>query len=243
MPVETALFFESLEQIYARVFRTLKPRTALPKITIRFRPYANANSRIRLENGQLSVDISDVLEAAPAPIQEALASILVGKLFRKPLDGTVVARYRRYLHRTDMRRTLHLVKQQRGRKIILDPHGEVYDLCEIFEGLNLKYFYGLMARPHLGWSRQRSRTTLGHYDPSHHAIVLTKLLDSPQAPELVVNYVMFHEMLHLRFPAQHRGAKRCVHTREFKLAERIFDNFAEAQQELKQFLERQLCGR
>ena len=31
---------------------------------------------------------------------------------------------------------------------------------------------------------------------------------------------MFHEMLHLRHPVQHRGARRCVHTPEFKQAEK-----------------------
>src|SRR6185437_2009934 len=121
MQVETALFFETVEQIYQRVFRTLKPRTPLPEITVRFRKYANANSRIRLEDGQLMVDISDLLEGAPAPIQEALALILISKLFRRSLDGNVVARYRRYLNRADVRRTLHLVKQERGRKSFLNP--------------------------------------------------------------------------------------------------------------------------
>ena len=93
-----------------------------------------------------------------------------------------------------------------------------------------------MARPRLGWSRRPSRTILGHYDPSHHTIVLSRLLDSPHAPERVVKYVLFHEMLHLRFPTEHRGARRCVHTREFKLAEKQFEGFEEVQRELKRFL-------
>ncbi len=235
--VESALFFESAEEIYARVFRVVKPRTALPTITVRFRRYANANSRIRLQNGNLTVDVSDLLEVAPAPIQEALAFILLCKLFRKTPDKSVVARYRRYLNRLEVRRTLHRLKQERGRKAVLDPSGAVYDLCEIFEELNLKYFGGLMARPQVGWSIRRSKTTLGHYDPSHNIIVLTNLLDSPNAPPLVIRYVMFHEMLHLRFPTQHKGSRRCVHTPEFKKAERLFEGFEEVRRQLNCFLE------
>ena len=236
MQVETALFFESIEQIYLRVFRAIKPRTAPPQIRVEYRKYANANSRIRLEDGTLSVTISDVLREAPAPIQEALASILIAKLFRKQPDGNSLARYRRYLNRPEVRRSLHAVQQQRGRKLVLDAAGQTYDLCKLFEELNFAYFHGLMARPRLGWSRRASRTILGHYDPSHHVIVLSKLLDSPRTPERVVKYVLFHEMLHLRFPTEHRGARRCVHTREFKRAEREFDGFDEAQRELKRFL-------
>ena len=238
MQVESALFFETVEQIYERVFRTLKPRTPLPRVSIRFRPYANANSRIRLENGDLRVDISDLLKNAPAPIQEALAFILLSKLYRKPTPDNIAARYRRYLNRAEVRRTLDLVKQERGRKDYLDPRGRVYDLCAIFEELNFQYFHGLMARPELGWSLRPSRTTLGHYDPSHHVIVLTNLLDCPEAPELLVKYVMFHEMLHLRFPTRHRGARRCVHTREFKVAEREFQDYQQALVELRRFVER-----
>ena len=236
MQVETALFFETVEQIYERVFRTIKPGTPVPRITVHFRKYANANSRIRLQDGHLRADISDLLEGAPAPIQEALAFILISKLYRKIPAAGILARYRRYLSRGDVRRTLDRAKQQRGRKVYRDPRGRVYDLCAIFEELNSQYFHGLMARPELGWSVRPSRTTLGHYDPSHHVIVLTVLLDSEKAPELLVKYVMFHEMLHLRFPTEHRGVRRCVHTKDFKRAEREFKDFKKAIAEMKRFV-------
>ena len=238
MEVETALFFETVEEIYARVFKTLKPRTPLPGITVRFRKYANANSRIRLAEDRLTIDISDLLETAPAPVQEALAYILLGKLYRKPLDPGILARYRRYLNRSDIRRTLSDVKQARGRKTIRAPKGGYYDLIQLFDELNFKYFHGLMARPRLGWSVRISRTTLGHYDPSHHVIVLSNLLDSPEAPELAVKFVMFHEMLHLKFPTEHKAIRRCVHTREFKAAEKTFENYDLAKLELRQFMDR-----
>ncbi len=228
---------ETLKGIYARVFRAMKPKTSIPEITVRFRKYANANSRIKLQDGHLTVDISDLLESAPNPVQEALALILLGKLFRRSPDRGTLSRYRRYLNRAEVRRTLQAIKQLRGRKVILEPCGEAYNLCQIFEELNFQYFNGLMARPRLGWSIRASRSVLGHYDPSHHTIVITNLLDSREVPELAVRYVLFHEMLHLRFPVQHRGARRCVHTREFKNAEKMFEGYKEAQRQLKNFVE------
>lgn len=236
MQVETALFFETVEQIYARVFRVLNPRTPVPRIDVRFPKYANANSRIRLHEGLLTVRISDLLEGAPAPIQEALAHILLGKLFRNSPPLSMLARYRRYLNRADIRRTLHLVKLERGRKVLRDPKGEIYDLEEIFEELNTRYFHGLMARPQLGWSPTCSRTTLGHYDPSHNAIVISRLFDSRKASRVIVNFVMFHEMLHLKYPTEHKAARRCVHTKEFKEAEREFEGYHQAKTTLREFL-------
>ena len=236
--LQSTLFFESVEETYRRVFRELKPRTAVPDVSVHFRRYASANSRIRLESGKLTVCICDVLQDAPAPIHEALALILLHKLFRKALSASVTARYRRFLNRADIRKRLEQLKQQRGRKAVLAPAGSHFDLCQIFEKLNLRYFFGLMAQPRLGWSLRPSRTTLGHYDPSHHTIVLSSVLDSIHAPALIVEYVMFHEMLHLKFPAQHRAARRCIHTREFKDAEASFEEFEMAKRQLARFIER-----
>jgi hypothetical protein len=231
--LETTLFFETPEQMYCRVFRVLKPRTPVPSFRVEFCEFASANSFIRLESGAIAVRITDVLREAPAPVMEALAIILLSKLFRKQIPRAVTHRYRLYLNRRDVRHEMQRIKRERGRKDIVDPQGRCYDLLEIFEEVNFRYFDGLMARPVLGWSRRPSRTTLGHYDPSHHAIVLSSILDRPGVPRLAVEYVMFHEMLHLRHPVDHRGARRCVHTPEFKAAEKEFPHLKEAKEALK----------
>jgi len=45
--------------------------------------------------------------------------------------------------------------------------------------------------------------------------------------------VMFHEMLHLRYPVEHRGTRRCVHTKEFRAEEKKFPGWKEAKEALK----------
>ncbi|RPI13423.1 MAG: M48 family peptidase, partial [Acidobacteriales bacterium] len=180
--VESALLFETPAEMYARVFRALKPRTALPEIRVEFCRFANANSLVRIEDNRLHVKITDLLEAAPAPVMEALAHILLCKLFRKPVPPMHNHRYRLYLNRSDVRRSIHLVRQIRGRKRLTGPQGEHHHLEEIFEELNWRYFHGLLGRPNLGWSRTRSRSMLGHYDPSHNAIIISRALDSPALP-------------------------------------------------------------
>jgi hypothetical protein len=142
-------------------------------------------------------------------------------------------RYRLYLNRKDMRRQAQLVRQIRGRKFISGPQGERYNLDEVFERLNREHFDGLMGRPQLGWSRGASRSMLGHFDPSHNAIIISRILDRPAAPPLALDYVMFHEMLHLQHPVDHNGARRRVHTREFREAEKKFPRLKEAKDLLK----------
>jgi len=233
MQVEGILAPDTPEGICARVFRQLKPRSPLPQIRVRFCPYANPNSFARFEDGRLELRITDLLENAPVPVLEALIYLLLGKLLRRPVPRLYAHRYRCYLNRRDMQRSLHLIRQIRGRKFLSGPQGTHYNLEEIFEDLNARFFHGLMARPQLGWSRRPSRTTLGHWDPSHNAIIISRLLDSARIPRLLVEYVLFHEMLHLQFPAQARGSRRRVHTREFLAAERVFPGLEQVRGMLK----------
>ncbi len=233
MEVESALLFESPEEIYSRVFKQLRPRTRPPHFAVEFCSFANPDSYARLDDGLVRIRISDLLQGAPAPILEALAYILLGKLFRRPVPALYNHRYRLYLNRRDIRRSVQLLRQIRGRKFISGPQGRHYDLEKLFEDLNTRYFDGLMARPALGWSRGASRSTLGHYDPAHNAIILSRLLDSPEVPALVVEYILYHEMLHLRYPVQSAGARRRVHTREFRIAERDFQGWKQAKDLLK----------
>ncbi len=229
----SALLFETPAEIYRRVFRELRPRMAAPAVEVLYCQFANVHSSIRMDGGQIHVRISDILEGAPAPVTEALAYILMGKMLRKPVARNYSHRYKLYLNRKEVRRQMHLVRQLRGRKMLSDPQGKYYNLEEIFERLNIEYFDGLLGRPALGWSLRRSRTMLGHFDPSHNAIILSRIFDEAGVPGVAVEYVMFHEMLHLQYPVEHRGARRCVHTPEFKQAEKKYPRLKEAKEALK----------
>ena len=232
--LQSSLFFETPAEIYARVFRELKPRTKAPAIRVEFRPFANADSFIQMTGDRVHVRMADVFEGAPAPVMEALAFILFGKLFRRPVARAYSHRYRLYLNRRDVRQRMHVIRQIRGRKFVSGPVGSHYDLEQIFEDLNTRFFDGLMGRPQLGWSRHASRSMLGHFDPSHNAIIISRIFDTPGISRVALEYVLFHEMLHLRYPVDHRGARRRVHTREFQAAEKLFPQLIQAKEILKQ---------
>lgn len=234
---ESALLFESPAEIFRRVFRAVRPRTALPSLTVEFRRFANANSFIQLDAGELKIRISDALESAPAPVLEALGFILICKLYRKPVPAERRDCYNLYLNRQDVRRNLHLLRQSRGRKHLSGPAGKHYQLDEVFAAVNTRFFNGMMAQPSLGWSRRVSRTILGHFDPSHNAIILSRLLDRADVPRLAVEFVMYHEMLHIRFPIEAKGTRRRFHPKAFRDAEKQFPEYKEA----KAMLDR-LCG-
>lgn len=225
---------QEVAAIFAGAFRRLKPRTALPRVEVQFRPFANINSTVRLRDGRLDVRLSDLLQDAPAAVLESLAFILLGKLYRQAVPARYRSRYRRFLNRRDLQRQLHLVRQLRGRKQLDGPQGHTYDLESIFQELNATYFHGLLGMPVLGWSRARSRIKLAHFDPSHNTIVVSRLFDAPDVPRYVVEYLMYHEMLHLKHPVENCRNRRRVHSPAFQQDERRFALYEQARRALKE---------
>jgi predicted metal-dependent hydrolase len=223
-----------LAQIFQETYRELCPRTPVPPMHIRFYAFVSINNTIRLRQGELFVRVSDLLEGAPEPVLHAIAHILLAKLYRKSVDRAQSARYRRYVASHDITAKARLVRQMRGRKHIHSASGHHYHLDEIFEDLNRRFFHGLMGRPQLTWSRDHARNRLGHYDPAHNAIVISRVFDHPRVPRFVVEYILFHEMLHLKHPVKLRGSRRCVHSREFMAEEKVFPELDSAQRFLKQ---------
>jgi len=225
---------ERLLHIFQESYRELRPRAPLPELQVEFFAFANVNNTIRLREGKLFVRVSDLLEGAPEPVLRAIAHILLAKMYRKPIERGHATRYRRHVASHDVADKVHLVRQIRGRKRIESAQGRIYDLEAIFEDLNRRFFHGLLARPQMTWSRDHARNHLGHYDPAHNAIVVSRVFDHPRVPRYAVEYIVYHEMLHLKYPVKLRGSRRCVHPPEFQAEEKLFPQLDEAKQFLKQ---------
>jgi predicted metal-dependent hydrolase len=217
-----------LAALFTRVYRELRPRAPIPEFHVSFYHFTNINNTIRLRDGKIYARLSDLLEGAPESVLESIVHILLAKLYRKAIENTHTVRYRRYVSSHDLSRKAHLIRQMRGRKKIIAAKGHVYDLDEVFETLNQRFFFGLLGRPQMTWSSNHSRQSLGHYDPAHNAIVVSRIFDHPRVPRYAIEYLVYHEMLHLRHPVKLRGSRRCVHSREFLAEEKLFPELEKA---------------
>jgi len=224
---------EGLLEIFQETYQELRPQASLPELKIEFFAFANVNNTIRLRQGKLLVRLSDLLEGAPEGVLRAIAHILLAKMYRRPIDRGYAARYRRYVGSHEIVRKAHLVRQIRGRKLLRSARGYFYYLDAVFEELNTRFFHGLMARPRMSWSQTKTRRILGHYDPAHNAIIISRIFDHPGVPRYVLEYIVYHEMLHLKHPVKLRGSRRCVHSAEFQAEEKLFPRVADANAFLK----------
>lgn len=219
---------ERLLPIFQESYRELRPRAPIPELAVEFFAFTNINNTIRLREGKLLVRLSDLLEGAPDAVLRAIAHILLAKMYRKPIERNHATRYRRYVSSHHISEKAHLLRQVRGRKRIETAQGRFYNLESVFDDLNVRFFYGLLARPQMTWSRDHARNSLGHYDPAHNAIVVSRVFDHSRVPRYAVEYIVYHEMLHLKHPVKLRGSRRCVHSAEFQAEERMFPDLERA---------------
>lgn len=219
----------SLKEIYENFFSQLNQNQPPAKIKIEFYPYIGVNSRIRLRDGLLHVKISDILREAPLDFHKTLAEILLRKLFRKRIPANVLQSYRDYANQPEIRDKSIETRRARGRKVLKGARGNVYDLNEIFDLLNYIYFQNTLSKPTLTWSANKTYRILGHHDSTHETVAISKSLDDKSVPRFVVEYVVYHEMLHIKHPTKYVGGRRYNHTPSFKRDEKEFAFFEDAE--------------
>lgn len=188
-------------------------------------------STIRLDKKTLIICVAERFRLVPQEILALLGVILIAKLFHIKLPSEMNRAYREYV-----RQNILPELPTRSRRISdkYTAQGQVFNLDEIFTEMNRRYFSGQLARTIIGWSLQNSYARLGFYSQEKNLLVISRIFDSPQTPRQIVEYLMYHEMLHIALPTQPgKGSKRLIHSKEFRRLEKQFPNYEDIQFWLK----------
>jgi hypothetical protein len=169
----------------------------------------------RRERGTLALRVHHMFLSADERTTQALADFASARRQRQQAGRLLDAYIRR--NQVDIRPPRPMER--------LDPHGRVHDLDVIYRELNARYFEGTIdAR--IGWGRaplRRRRRTIkmGVYYHDTQTIRIHPALDHPSVPAYVVEFIVYHEMLHQACPTETTasGQKR-IHTQAFRARER-----------------------
>ena len=218
--------------LFQRVFTRLGCNGRPPRFRVEFYPYSSLVLTIRRRQEVMYVRFSDLLHRAPLPVLEGGAALLLSRVYRRKAPRGVVEPYLEYSRSHRTRGRISQMRRGRVRVPQADPRGRHFDLSRLFDELNKKYFDGVLHRPQIGWSVRSWRRQFGCYDPGPKQILLNRRMDRPGVPACAVEYVLFHEMLHVKHPTRRSGCSLVSHSREFREEEKRFVNFERARRVL-----------
>ncbi|EQA53020.1 YgjP-like metallopeptidase domain-containing protein [Leptospira kmetyi] len=216
-----------------RIFDFLKlPGTKIldgKKIETKFYPYANLGSSIRISSGKLEFKIHSSYLKAQTEELEAVIDLLLYKLLKKPVPENLNATIRKFYDRQNERKN----RADKNRKRIERSPKQNARLREILVRLNDSYLKIDITDLEIFWGKSKSKTRLGHYDPAHHMIVINPILSLEYVPGFVLEYIVFHELLHVYFPVTRKRGRNVIHGAEFKIFEKKFPDYKRANVWLK----------
>lgn len=193
------------------------------EIKVEYYSYTSLKNTIRKRGSIIFIRISDMLSKAPKEVVGALGIILFSKLERRKPPKKEERIYKDYVNSKEMQKLLQKLRKKRGKKQIVGFRGDFYDLKESYDRVNDIYFNGKLERPNLTWSRRRTKVRFGHHDRTFNTIVISCTLDDGRLPRYLLDYVMYHEMLHMKHGLNYRNGRRIAHSRAFKDDEKRFE--------------------
>jgi hypothetical protein len=218
--------------LFQRVFTRLGCDGRPPRFRVEFYPYASLVLTIRRREDVVFVRFSDLLQRAPLPVLEGAAGLLLSRVYRRSAPRALIEPYLNYARSNRTRSRISRMRRGRVRLAATGPQGRHFDLEKMFDQLNGKYFSGSLRRPHIGWSNRSWRRQFGCYDPGPNQILLNRRMDHPGVPQVAVEYVLYHEMLHVKHPTRRSGCSLVSHSPEFRAEEKLFDDFVRARKML-----------
>ena len=164
---------------------------------------------------------------APPEIIEALVcSALAGK------SADELATVKSYASGEDFTE-ISLALSISDQNIKISARGQKYDLEAVFRKVNKVYFGAELNMPKLAWSKIPTRRKFGHYQPNSDTLIVSQTLDNAAVPVYVVEFIMYHELLHKKLGTRVINGRHYAHTPEFKETERRFAAYDAAQDFLK----------
>jgi predicted metal-dependent hydrolase len=133
-------------------------------------------------------------------------------------------------------RKIRRARRRRPTVFTIETRGEVYDLQEIYNEINARYF-GNKIDARITWSqraqtgakrRKRNSIKMGSYSVEDRLIRIHASLDRPFVPRMFVEWIVYHEMLHQKHDIPVVGGRRQFHTPEFMAEEAEFEHYEKA---------------
>lgn len=225
------LHIQTAQKVHHLASRAIKAhKSDIPEIQVTITNYNGLYKYKQNRQGTIELQLSEGFIQADDKILKAIINTAIRG--NNPQDKQLIRHFSSTEAYSDIILELDLIADLDAET----PQGNYYDLEALFHPINQEYFAGEMVKPRLTWNKTLTHRKLGHYEPLRDRVVMSRTLDSHQVPQMVVELVLYHELLHKHHGAKLLNGKRMVHTPEFRRSERQFRHYQEAQQWLERSL-------
>ena len=173
------------------------------KYSRKFKPY-NANVKLRYNN--LTFNLSKEWRKISKEIQIGLIQELLAKILKDKKRTINMELYNLFI------KNVHLAVQKTKTDEILEAS---------FNRVNETYLNGMLDKPNLQWG-SNSTSKLGSYEYGSDTITISTIFKNEK--QELLDYIMYHEILHKKFKFQSRNSRNLHHSIEFRKMEAKFEN-------------------
>ena len=210
-------------------FRAVNSKVAAGRVTASYHAYKELKHTWRHRDGVLVFRVSDYMRHSPEDVLESLAWYLICRARSVACPEAMAEQYIRHVRSGSFwsdRRDLYM---SRARNLAFRPKGNERDLEAVFDYVNACYFDGAVERPALAWVSESPRTRVGYFHAPLGILAVNRALDSARVPRYVLEFVVYHELLHGVLDVDDGLARRVRHSSEFRRREQAFARYEEAQ--------------
>lgn len=211
--------------IIREAFQKLYPEKPFNYLTLLkyHRKLADFNANIKLYNNILQVNLNQKWQEVDQEIQigliQGLLQRLLAKQFNYPKQNTV---------------NIELYNNFIKKLALITPKNKTdQTLEESFRRVNENYFYEGIDQPNLRWGAASCRK-LASYNFHNDTIAVSAIFKN--APPEILDYLMYHELLHKKQQFSYKNGRNYFHTRQFRQAEKQFSNQSQTEQQIKEIV-------
>lgn len=205
------------------------------RVRANYHDFSTLKAVMQRTGNLVTVKASKGFDVGGRDVLVGLALDLVGRSFRRKVpENAYTQAFDAFFKNAKTAELSHSLKRRFGRKRKLVAQGTHHDLNHVV--LKLIQEYPLLQElpvPTIGWNAQGGARLIGFYDEATHEILISNRLDQKRVPFYVLEYVVFHELLHAKHPSKHHKTRRTVHSAAFKKDEQAYPFYGEAMAWLK----------
>ena len=217
------------ERKLVNAFRTVGKEYGYDSVTAEFSEYKEFKIKWRRSCGWAEFEVSDYMADAPPEVMEGMAETIFSRITRKARKN-YPKKMLDWISSEEFVKAKQPLYLMRSHNLTGTPVGQHADLRESYERLVKTGLVPRYENLAITWTKQPTARRVGFCSVLMKVIIISSELDRPEVPAFVLDYVLYHELIHLMHGFDPFGQR---HNADFQSLEKLYPKHEEAEEWLK----------